>query len=281
MRYAFAVLSVLLFCASTEAAVIVTMRGDLTGSGAKILRQEVGGGTEYNAAPVHNDSDFFNSLSPEVNEISSSSSGSIYDNATGAQLVASGNGSASATSSLLYSGGSLINYGVIGSYSSSLTTGTLSGYFPVGTPPDSEAVAEASPGYNSGISFLVSGSAYEYAITVAQSAATGTVFNAATFYLDANNDSNYNAADGDLEIESYFVVSGNGTLTRTGVIAPSSMPYRLLFYGNIFNQTSSDDVTLTSSASYVSTMTLSEVPEPTGLASLLLATLAMRRRRVA
>jgi hypothetical protein len=265
----------------SHAGALVSARSDLVFVDAVIKRQDIGGGADYFSQPVYNGGDNFNGVLPDVHGISANGSGNIHDTASGTELVLSGQGAASVTSTLAYDGlAQLTSYSLSGQYSASVTTGTLAGYAPVGTPENTEVAFEASPGYNSGISIIVSGAPAEFSMTVAQTNSTGTAFNAGEIYLDFNNDGNFNNADGDIQIVPYFAIGGNATDTRTGTLEPSTSPYRIFFFGNSFESTTSDDAVISDSADFTSSFTI--VPEPSSVAAAfsgITAMGAMRRRR--
>jgi hypothetical protein len=281
--FALAFIAAALPSVMSHAGVLVSARNDLVFADATLKRQDIGGGTEYSQQPVFGTGDSFNGVLPDMHTISTSGSGTVNDTATNTQLVVTAQGAAGVTSTLAYDGlAQLTSYSLSGQYSASATTGTLAGYEPPGTPANTETVFESSPGYNSGISIVVSGAAVDFSMTVSQTSSSGTVFNAGEIYLDFNNDNNFNAADGDVQIVPYFAIGGNSSDTRTGTLTPSTSPYRVFFFGNVSNSTTSDQMALSSSADFTSSFTI--VPEPSSAVVLLggmtaLGVVRRRRRR--
>ncbi len=266
--------------ATVHASVYVTDRGDLTAASAQMQRFAPLGTDPIISHDVYSDFDSFAGLLPGSNMVSSSASGNMMDTATGLALVASGAASINATSSLSYDGDSNLNlYVVSGHYASTINSAAMAGYLPPAIDPDTFPYLTGGALYNSGISFLVSDVPATFTITLAQANSVGAnLFNAGMLYKDANNDGNFIEADGDEMIQDYFVINGDGTDSRSGVLQPSASPYRMFFFGNSYDGTFDDNKTLTSSSDYTSTFSIS-VPEPTSIAGVALMGFSVLRRK--
>jgi hypothetical protein len=210
--------------------------------------------------------------------VSATDSGSINDTATDLQLVASGSGAASATSTLAFSGDTLTSYSLSGNYAGMLTTGTLNGYKPDANDPESHVEASAGGLYNSGIS-LITDAPLAYTMTVSQSERVGTVFNAGLIYLDVDGDGN--EGPDDVTIQPYFVVGNSPddqeSKTVTGVLEPSLYPYRIFFFGNTGIGATTDNASFEASADFTSSFTV--VPEPASMTLIAAVSLLLLRRR--
>ena len=260
-----------------EASVDLVRRNDLATTSLVISRKTPDSSATFESSGVIGNSETFDGLTPLTNTTMRTDTGTLNDTDTDMTLVLRGDQSASVTSTLGYSAGTLATYALSGSYASSITTGTLAGFHPEVADP-SIVTIEGSTGYNSGISVIVTGAPVAFAMTVGQTNSVGTAFNAGEIYLDVNDDK---SDDGDPSIVPYFVISGNDSATRTGTLQPSASPYRIFFFGNTFDRTQDDDAAVfDSSANFTSTFSLSAVPEPASLATLaLVATIGGRRRR--
>jgi hypothetical protein len=103
------------------------------------------------------------------------------------------------------------------------------------------------------------------------------VFNAGRLYLDFNDDGNFNPGDGDVSIQDYFVQVGDGSTTKFGTLPPHSSPYRVFFFGNVFDATTDSFTTLESYADFESIFTV--IPEPATGALLAFSGLLLVRTR--
>ncbi|CAN5691182.1 hypothetical protein BH09PLA1_BH09PLA1_33390 [soil metagenome] len=260
----------------SPAGIVATSRNELAIAQAQVGRRLLSDGTVVSATPLYNDAQFDQGLTPLIT-LNSSASGTVNDTATDQTLVATGSGSVNLSTTLSSSGGQFVSYTGSGNYGSSVTTGTLAGYEPPGTPPDTEAFVQATPVYNSGLSLVVSGAPINFSMSVSQSGSSGVVFNAGFLFLDANDDGGFDPGDGDIEVVPYFVVGGDSVETRMGTLAPSASPYRVSFFGNVFDDTTSDGVTLNSFANWTTSFAVPE-PASASVAALLLAGAARRRR---
>ena len=263
---------------AADAAMTTTRRSDLAWASGRMQRRDPGpGATIYSDNELYNDSDSYNGVGPAVHSSSAADSGVMYDTDTETQLVVQGAGSSSVTSTLTYGLLGLDSYELEGQIASTAVTGDLSGYAPEDTPPLSESVYSSGPGYNSGISVLVTDFPLDFSMTVTLTNSTGTVFNAGLIYLDVNDDTNMNPVDGDISILDYFVVGGNETMTKYGTLQPSPFPYRVFFFGNGYDEVLTNNTTINSTSDFESVFTV--IPEPASLALLAGSGLWLLRRR--
>lgn len=262
-------------------ASVIASRDDATFASGTVIRRDQANNTDYARDDFASGFDDAHSTVLPSQTASTSASGSINDTATNTQLVASGSSAASVTSEIAFSGANLSSYSLSGSFSGSITTGNLDGYEPdAGSPNATYAIAEADGVYNSGLS-LITDVALPYSMTVTLANRVGVVFNAGLIYLDFNNDTNFEPADGDVSIQDYFVIGNSpgdpDTLTKTGTLPASIHPYRIFFFGNTADGISDSDSQSVASADYTSTFSV--VPEPASLALFAFTGLVLRRRR--
>src|SRR5690349_1605160 len=159
MRLTLVLGAAVLFCAAgiVPASVVLSERDDLVSASATAQRYPPLGSDPISSNDVYSVFDSFTGLLPTPHTVTTSGSGSMNDTATNLALVASGAGSANATSSLSYDGASNLSlYTVTGSYNSTIHSAALAGYLPNNIDPNTDPYLAGGGVYNSGISFILS-----------------------------------------------------------------------------------------------------------------------------
>lgn len=215
-------------------------------------------------------------ITPDAQTTSSTANGSLTQ---GDQPIAGGSGSAAVTSVAAYSAGNLTSFSATGAVAWTVSTGSLAAYEP--TIQSTEVAFQPLSVHTTRLNFTTV-TPVNYTLSVKLSNNTGPGVGFSRLYLDVNNDGRFNAANGDVQLQS-VTATANNTASVSGTLLPTvlgSQSYLVEFSANVFADTTTSDAQLSASTDFAHNFTLTPVPEPAGVVGLaVVAGVACRRLR--